>query len=282
MRTMTVEKLLKGMPILQSQIDALLDFEVSLESFLFIIYIWTPRHPVCLSGQVQPKDLNNRVINACFLLLFKDLIKLYACYNDGIINLLGRSVSLKSVRGITGIESHILAALPHQKSSSRWREASVKTGWRSTSGSWHGWRGFRSSLKSRRWNPDLIPHTAAVTSVSCWIQPALFFFSPFTANGDRQKRHSWTHSGKNHEGVQIDHQLRSDRHVDACNERDAQTQQRDSRVNIGLMKMESCQNLSLKHLWNDGHVRGWRHEGNYSLHKSAVWSYKLHVSRWSH
>lgn len=29
MRTMTVEKLLKGMPILQSQIDALLDFDVS-------------------------------------------------------------------------------------------------------------------------------------------------------------------------------------------------------------------------------------------------------------
>lgn len=40
-------------------------------------------------SQVQPKDLNNGVINACFLLLFKDLIKLYACYNDGIINLLG-------------------------------------------------------------------------------------------------------------------------------------------------------------------------------------------------
>lgn len=29
MRTMTVEKLLKGMPTLQSQIDALLDFDVS-------------------------------------------------------------------------------------------------------------------------------------------------------------------------------------------------------------------------------------------------------------
>lgn len=29
MRTMSVEKLLKGMPTLQSQIDALLDFEVS-------------------------------------------------------------------------------------------------------------------------------------------------------------------------------------------------------------------------------------------------------------
>lgn len=38
---------------------------------------------------MQAKDFDNPVINACFLLLFKDLIKLYACYNDGIINLLG-------------------------------------------------------------------------------------------------------------------------------------------------------------------------------------------------
>lgn len=44
--------------------------------------------------QVHPKDLNNGVINACFLLLFKDLIKLYACYNDGIINLLGKESPL--------------------------------------------------------------------------------------------------------------------------------------------------------------------------------------------
>ncbi|CDQ91177.1 unnamed protein product [Oncorhynchus mykiss] len=62
MRTMPVEKLLKGMPTLQSQIDALLEFDV------------------------HPNELTNGVINACFLLMFKDLIKLYACYNDGIIN----------------------------------------------------------------------------------------------------------------------------------------------------------------------------------------------------
>lgn len=43
--------------------------------------------------QVHPPDLNNGVINACFLLLFKDLIKLYACYNDGIINLLGKELN---------------------------------------------------------------------------------------------------------------------------------------------------------------------------------------------
>ena len=34
-------------------------------------------------------DLNNGVINAAFMLLFRDLIRLFACYNDGIINLLG-------------------------------------------------------------------------------------------------------------------------------------------------------------------------------------------------
>lgn len=45
-------------------------------------------------SQVHPKDLNNGVINGCFLLLFKDLIKMYACYNDGIINLLGKGSQL--------------------------------------------------------------------------------------------------------------------------------------------------------------------------------------------
>ena len=39
------------------------------------------------------QDLNNGVINACFMLLFRDLIRLFACYNDGIINLLGKLLS---------------------------------------------------------------------------------------------------------------------------------------------------------------------------------------------
>ncbi|XP_058881606.1 clathrin coat assembly protein AP180 isoform X2 [Acipenser ruthenus] len=71
MRTMTPDKLLKGMPILQGQIDALLEFDV------------------------HPNELTNGVINACFLLLFKDLIKLFACYNDGIINLLEKFFEMK-------------------------------------------------------------------------------------------------------------------------------------------------------------------------------------------
>lgn len=50
--------------------------------------------------QVHPKDLVNGIINATFLLLFKDLIKLYACYNDGIINLLGKNfiISLLEIK----------------------------------------------------------------------------------------------------------------------------------------------------------------------------------------
>ncbi|XP_053736519.1 clathrin coat assembly protein AP180 isoform X9 [Synchiropus splendidus] len=80
MRTMTVEKLLKGMPTLQGQIDALLDFEV------------------------HAPELNNGVINACFLLLFKDLIKLYACYNDGIINLLEKFFQMKRSQCKDGLE----------------------------------------------------------------------------------------------------------------------------------------------------------------------------------
>lgn len=41
-------------------------------------------------------ELTNGVINAAFMLLFKDLIRLFACYNDGIINLLGKQILLSS------------------------------------------------------------------------------------------------------------------------------------------------------------------------------------------
>ncbi|KAK9531695.1 hypothetical protein VZT92_011104 [Zoarces viviparus] len=71
MRTMTTEKLLKGMPVLQTQIDTLLEFDV------------------------HPKELNNGIINAAFLIMFKDLVKLFASYNDGVINLLEKYFKMK-------------------------------------------------------------------------------------------------------------------------------------------------------------------------------------------
>ncbi|XP_038059155.1 phosphatidylinositol-binding clathrin assembly protein-like isoform X2 [Patiria miniata] len=64
LRTMPAEKLLKTLPTLQAQMDALLEFEIS------------------------QNDLTNGIINGSFVLLFKDVIRLFACYNDGIINLL--------------------------------------------------------------------------------------------------------------------------------------------------------------------------------------------------
>ncbi|XP_055699080.1 phosphatidylinositol-binding clathrin assembly protein LAP isoform X39 [Phlebotomus papatasi] len=63
-RTMNADKLLKTLPVLQAQLDALLEFD-------------------CTAN-----DLTNGVISMCFTLLFRDLIRLFACYNDGIINLL--------------------------------------------------------------------------------------------------------------------------------------------------------------------------------------------------
>ncbi|XP_043281054.1 phosphatidylinositol-binding clathrin assembly protein unc-11 isoform X3 [Venturia canescens] len=64
LRTMNVEKLLKTLPVLQAQLDSLLEFD-------------------CTAN-----DLTNGVISMAFMLLFRDLIRLFACYNDGIINLL--------------------------------------------------------------------------------------------------------------------------------------------------------------------------------------------------
>ncbi|XP_067117477.1 phosphatidylinositol-binding clathrin assembly protein [Osmerus mordax] len=64
MRTMSIEKLIRTLPIIQNQLDALLDFQAS------------------------PNELTNGVINAAFMLLFKDSIRLFAAYNEGVINLL--------------------------------------------------------------------------------------------------------------------------------------------------------------------------------------------------
>ncbi|XP_066979998.1 phosphatidylinositol-binding clathrin assembly protein LAP isoform X18 [Macrobrachium rosenbergii] len=64
LRTMPTDQLLKTLPVLQAQLDALLDFD-------------------CTAN-----ELSNGVINSGFMLLFRDLIRLFACYNDGIINLL--------------------------------------------------------------------------------------------------------------------------------------------------------------------------------------------------
>ncbi|GIX84656.1 phosphatidylinositol-binding clathrin assembly protein [Caerostris darwini] len=63
LRNMSTESLLKTLPVLHEQLDALIDFDCN------------------------PDDLTNGVMNSCFMLLYRDLIQLFAAYNDGIINL---------------------------------------------------------------------------------------------------------------------------------------------------------------------------------------------------
>lgn len=71
LRCISGDKVLKTLPILQSLVDSLLEFDAS------------------------PRDLSNSVITAAFMLLYRDLIRLFACFNDGIINLLEKFFSFK-------------------------------------------------------------------------------------------------------------------------------------------------------------------------------------------
>ncbi|KAJ8378655.1 hypothetical protein AAFF_G00237790 [Aldrovandia affinis] len=80
MRMMNTEKLLKTIPIIQNQMDALLDFNVN------------------------ANELTNGVINAAFMLLFKDAIRLFAAYNEGIINLLEKYFDMKKNQCKEGLD----------------------------------------------------------------------------------------------------------------------------------------------------------------------------------
>uniref|UniRef100_A0A674NQ65 ENTH domain-containing protein n=1 Tax=Takifugu rubripes TaxID=31033 RepID=A0A674NQ65_TAKRU len=71
MRTMNTEKLIKTLPTIQNQLDALLDF------------------------QPNSNELTNGVINTAFMLLFKDSIRLFAAYNEGVINMLEKYFDMK-------------------------------------------------------------------------------------------------------------------------------------------------------------------------------------------
>ncbi|CAM9147830.1 unnamed protein product [Rangifer tarandus platyrhynchus] len=64
MRTMNTKELLNTLPVIQIQFDALLNFNANAD------------------------ELTNGIIHAAFMLLFKDSLRLFAAYNEGILNLL--------------------------------------------------------------------------------------------------------------------------------------------------------------------------------------------------
>ncbi|XP_051824857.1 phosphatidylinositol-binding clathrin assembly protein-like [Antechinus flavipes] len=82
MRTMATDKLLKTLPVIQNQLDVLLDFDA------------------------HPNELTNGVISSAFMHLFKDSIRLFAAYNEGIINLLEKYFDMKKNQCKEGLESY--------------------------------------------------------------------------------------------------------------------------------------------------------------------------------
>uniref|UniRef100_A0A5K3F015 ENTH domain-containing protein n=1 Tax=Mesocestoides corti TaxID=53468 RepID=A0A5K3F015_MESCO len=80
MRTMPANKLLKALPVLRDQLNVLFEFEAT------------------------EKDLNNLIINAAFILLYKDLIRLFASYNEGMMNLVEKFFSMKRSHCRTALE----------------------------------------------------------------------------------------------------------------------------------------------------------------------------------
>ncbi|XP_062510220.1 phosphatidylinositol-binding clathrin assembly protein-like [Corticium candelabrum] len=79
LRTLDQAKLLQALPVLERLVDALLAMEVTAE------------------------ELTNGVINGAFVMLFRDLIKLFTCYNDGVINLLAKFYELKKQQARDGL-----------------------------------------------------------------------------------------------------------------------------------------------------------------------------------
>ncbi|KAM7534367.1 hypothetical protein Aperf_G00000109788 [Anoplocephala perfoliata] len=80
MRTMPADKLLKALPVLRDQLKVLFEFEAT------------------------EKDLNNLIINAAFILLYKDLIRLFASYNEGMMNLVENYFTMKRSQCKTALE----------------------------------------------------------------------------------------------------------------------------------------------------------------------------------
>lgn len=74
LRRMRLDKLLSTLPLIQEQFDTLLAFDAS------------------------SNDLNNGIINAAFLLLFKDFVKLYIAYQSAINRLLELYFSVVQVK----------------------------------------------------------------------------------------------------------------------------------------------------------------------------------------
>ncbi|XP_063710323.1 phosphatidylinositol-binding clathrin assembly protein LAP-like isoform X9 [Symsagittifera roscoffensis] len=83
LRNMEAHELLMALPTLSDHLDALLEFQRARKE----------AQDLCWA---RPSDLTNGIVVASFMLLFKDSIRLFASYNEGIINLLEKFFDMSS------------------------------------------------------------------------------------------------------------------------------------------------------------------------------------------
>nr|XP_045054563.2 phosphatidylinositol-binding clathrin assembly protein [Desmodus rotundus] len=83
MRTMNTRELLTTLQVIQIQFDALLTFKAN------------------------PEELTNGIIHAAFMLLFKDSLCLFAAYNEGILNLLGKFFDMRKSQCEASLDIYI-------------------------------------------------------------------------------------------------------------------------------------------------------------------------------
>lgn len=157
MRTMTTEKLLKGMPVLQTQIDTLLEFDVRLETAsawrsvmvsrhrhgaVLVLFSGSPQgaeqrhHQCCLSAALQGPGQTVRLLQRRHHQPFR-LVVVHLQLEDA------------SVRAAT-------CNFTLQRSTSRWRRVTARRPWRSTRGSWPGWQRLGNSWSLQRWETTLL------------------------------------------------------------------------------------------------------------------------------
>ncbi|XP_058146968.1 phosphatidylinositol-binding clathrin assembly protein-like [Dasypus novemcinctus] len=83
MRTLNTKDLLNTLPVIQIQFDALLNFNAN------------------------PEELTNGIIHAAFMLLFKDSLRLFAAYNEGILNLLDKYFDMRKYQCEESLDIYI-------------------------------------------------------------------------------------------------------------------------------------------------------------------------------
>lgn len=159
MRTMTTEKLLKGMPVLQTQIDTLLEFDVRV-LYTYSLFqkssFWWPEHgqPLLslfrlLSGSSQgaeqrdhqcciPASLQGPGQTVC-IVQWRDHQPTRSVVHGHFTTDFSPSL-LKNIL----LFLQTACSCP-QRNSSRWRRVIVRRHWKSTRGSWPGWQRLGNS-----------------------------------------------------------------------------------------------------------------------------------------